>query len=326
MKKTLLAAALAAASISAHADVSVSGHVNYLFGDLTDFNGDRDISVTGNGASQSRFRINASTEANGITYGIREEFGLSDGAGSLGIRVNHFYLRGGFGQVSLGQAWEAHDDAGEQDLSGTYVLTGSAYDAFDVGNRFNNVDGGRDERLRYDSPKLGGIAKVAVDYDTNDNLGGAVFLGQKNWRLAAGFEIKDDEQAGGETDETDEFTISGSVNLAGFVATLQFGERDEDEDRGANEREYAQVILGYRKGPYSIAVDFANYEEDGGDAVDNNTQGLSFVYRPTKGVELYAGVRVAECDIDNCNISSDPDNADGDDSITGFVAGGRVKF
>ena len=333
MKKTLLAAALAAASVSAYADVSVSGHVNYLFGDLTEFNGERDFDVTGNGASQSRFRINASTEANGVTYGIREELGFGDGAGSLTVRVNHFYVRGGFGQVSLGQAWEAQDDAGEQDLSGTYVLTGSAYDAWDVGNNFNNVDGGRDERLRYDSPKLGGIAKVAVDYDKNDNLGAAVFLGQKNWRLAAGVELKsdeiDDNATGTDKDDKDEFTISGSVNLAGFVATVQYGERDEDTDNSTHaddEREYMQVILGYRKGPYSVAVDFANYEEDGGDVVDNSTQGLSFVYRPTKGVELYAGYRVAECDISGCDINSDPDEANADDSISGFLAGGRVKF
>jgi hypothetical protein len=129
MKKTILAIALAAATTTAFADTSVSGHVNYKFGDLEDFNGNEDFTIGTAGTSESRFRFKASTEANGVTYGIRQEFGLGGpGTSSVGSsfnkRFNSLYLKGSFGKVTLGQGSEAGDGAVENDYSGTYLTQG----------------------------------------------------------------------------------------------------------------------------------------------------------------------------------------------------------
>ena len=317
MKKTLLALAIAGAAVSAQADVSISGHVNYSAGNLEDFNGNDGFDVQNNGASGSRFRIVASKEANGITYGTRQELGLTTGGtGALNTRVSQFTIGGDFGQFSLGQGWEAGDDAAEQDKSGTYLLTGSAFDAWDVGNNFNNVDGGRDNRLRYDSPKLGGVAKIAADIDTNDNVGLSLALSGSNWSAGLFTEQMD---ATGVADQ-----IGGSVaaNFGGFTAAVQLG---ETSGNGAtSDTSYSGVILGYRVGKISVALDFANYEVEpaagGAATVDNGTTGLSFVYRPTGGVELYAGIRNADSDIAGSTAFQ------GQDDATGVLVGGRVKF
>ena len=78
MKKTLLAVALTAASMTAVADMSVSGHVNYKAGFLEDFQsngvdgaGNEDLTVGSAGTSESRFRILSLLEANGLTYGSK---------------------------------------------------------------------------------------------------------------------------------------------------------------------------------------------------------------------------------------------------------------
>ncbi|MGH1440607.1 MAG: porin [Cellvibrionaceae bacterium] len=313
MKKTLLAIALATASTTlyaADAKVSFSGHVNYLFGDLEDFTGNEDTTVDGNGASGSRVRFVSSVKHGEITYGARQEFSVGSGNGSnVGVRVNQFTLNGGFGQLSLGTGWEAGDDAAEQDLSGTYLLTGSGYDAWGLG--FGKIDGSRDERLRYDSPKFGGVVKFAVDYDDSEDISVAVFAGGSNWKVAGYIEQRDD-------DDSDEAGVSASFNLGGFVLTGQLGERDETASGADDNRSYAGVILGYNKGKYSVAVDFANYEVNDGDTTDRDTAGLSFVYRPGKGVELYAGLRSAD---DNVGTF-----VNGEDSGEALLVGARVKF
>jgi len=336
MKKALLALAVAGAAVSAQADVSISGHVNYSAGDLSDFNGNEGLDVQNNGASGSRFRIVASKEANGITYATRQELSVN-GADAPGGRVSDMTIAGDFGKFYLGHGWESGEDATENDFSGTYVLTGSAYDAWDLGGNINNVDGGRDQRLRYDSPKLGGVVTIKADIDTNDNLGLAVFAGGSNWKAAIYTETKGDTgtTAATATDaQTDEVGGSFALKVAGFTAAIQMGKKDgqqaiaatatTDAVTAANEQDYRGVILGYRSGKFSVAFDVANYEETpvtgGAATVDNDTKGLSFVYRPTGGVELYAGLRTADANV----VGATPFNTQND--ADGFLVGGRIKF
>jgi hypothetical protein len=341
MKKTLLALAIAGAAVSAQADVSISGHVNYSAGDLKDFNGNEGFDVQNNGASGSRFRIVASKEANGITYATRQEFSVN-GSSAPGGRVSDMSIAGDFGKFYLGHGWESGEDATEMDYSGTYVLTGSAYDAWDVGSNINNVDGGRDQRLRYDSPKLGGVVTLKADIDTNDNLGLAVFAGGSNWKAAIYSETKGDNgttAVGASGNDTDEVGGSIALKVAGFTAAFQMGKKDRQKAvtqlldvnnvetraavKAADEQEYRAIILGYNVGKISVAIDFANYEETdtaGVAKVDNDTQGLSFVYRPTGGVELYAGLRTADANVVGAT------SFNGQNDATGFLIGGRVKF
>lgn len=326
MKKTILAAALVAASTTAFADTSLSGHVNYVAGDLEDFSGDEDFTVDNANTSKSRFRIKASREASGVTYGLTQEFGVNTGS-SVDQRVNEFYLKGAFGKLSLGQGSEAGDGLAENDFSGTYVLNNSSYESWG-GVNVSNIDGGRDERLRYDTPKLGNIATLSVDLDTNDDVSVGAGLGGSFWKLGVYAEDRD-------ANDSDEIGGSIAVKLAGFTAAVHAGERDAtgattDPDDNFGDVEFTRVVLGYNAGSFSIAVDAATNERDTvavgattNGKLDTETVGLSFVYRPTSGVELYAGYREAT---DNEATTTTSVFANNEEDADGFLFGGRVKF
>ncbi|MGS2718406.1 porin [Eionea flava] len=320
MKKALLALAVAGAAVSAQADVSLSGHVNYSAGNTKDFTGDDGFDVLNNGASGSRFRIVASTEANGITYGARQELGLANRGGSPTGRVSQITIGGDFGQLSLGQGWESGDDIAELDFSGTYIA-GSGAGGYNMGGtQTDNIDGGRDQRLRYDSPKLGGAINIAADFDEDDSFGISVLAGGDNW--SAGVFSESDGDTAAES-------LGGSVaiKVAGFTAALQMGEADRNTDSDPKtdegDVEYTGVILGYNVGKVSVAIHTESREESDATSVkvvDNTSKGISFNYRPTGGVELYAGYRTAESDIAGSTIYNGSNDGDG------FVVGGRVKF
>lgn len=308
MKKALLALAVAGAAVSAQADVKLSGHVNYAAGDLEDFNGNNGFSVDNADSSQSRFRIVASKKADGITYGLREEFGLvTGGSEDVVIRVNEFYLKGDFGKVSLGQGSEAGDGATEKDFSGTYVLTGGSLWTWDVNGSIQQNDGGRDERLKYDTPKLGGIATLSVDLDDADNVGFGLDLNSGgNWQAGLYHESKD-------ANDADETGASFALKAGVITAALQLSTRDATGAATNDDRDFSKFILGYRSGAISVALDVNSSEINNGATADNESTGLSLVYRPTGGVELYGGVR---------NLENKLTNVDGD----GVLIGGRVRF
>jgi hypothetical protein len=206
----------------------------------------------------------------------------------------------------LGQGSESGDGKSESDFSGTYLLNGAAYNTWSLAGSIRQIDGGRDERLRYDSPKLGGVATISVDVDTNDDIGIAVGLGGSNWRAGLYNESRD-------ANGSDETGGSVAFNFGGVTAALQAGSIDETATGSNDDRDFSKFIIGYRSGAYSVSIDVASSETDSGTAVDNETRGLNFVYRPAAGIELYAGTRV----LDNKLTNAETD---------GYLAGARVRF
>jgi len=327
MKKTLLAAAVTAAALStsAIADTKLSGHVNYVGGFIEDFNGNEDLTVETADASESRFRIISTIKAHGVKYGLAQEFGIGnpDRANSLNKRRNELWVKGSAGKVSLGQGSIAGDGALEEDFSGTYVLSGElgswqfeGIDATDGGDQegdFSELasrDIGRTERLCYDAPKIGYLALSASINDAESDDEGNDIAVAARYRVK-GFAA---HLAYINAEEDDSDIIQGSIAAkfkGGFTASL--GYHQNEEDNSDEDLEQYRVILGYNPGPYSIAVDYWKTETDDSDITEVESYGVSFVYRPTKGVELYAGVREAENEISN-------------DDGTGILFGGRIKF
>ena len=316
MKKTLLAAALFAASTGAVAaghesGVKVSGHVNYVVREITELgdegladaefaeNGDvvEDLRVEDDTTSGSRFRIVAEKKGD-ITWGTKLEFGVTSAA--LSTRHSHLYAKGDFGKVTLGQGSEVGDGYTEIDHSGTYVLTGNN-GVFEAGVAVTG--GGRTENLRYDSPKLGGLATLSASYNEDEtNIG--IHLKSSIWEAALYSESNTDET------EADEQGGSVSATFGTFTAALQYSVDEAVGGADDGDTEKTKVILGYKSGPISVAVDFGTQEDD--DVADDLEHvGLSFVYRPAKGVELYAGTRSVE-----------QGSADG----SGIAVGSRIKF
>jgi hypothetical protein len=212
----------------------------------------------------------------------------------------------------LGQGWESGDDATELDFSGTYMTSGAEHCAYGCSG-VNNFDGGRDQRLRYDSPKIGGVVDIAADFDTNDNFGLAVIAGGDNWK--AGMFVEENDVV-----DTNLFGGSVALKVAGFTAALQLSQGELGAGNG--DGDYKAVILGYNVGKISVAVDLATRENEvsGVTTLDRSTTGLNFNYRPTGGVELYAGIRSAKDDIANATTYN------GQNSGDALIVGGRVKF
>ena len=346
MKKTLLAVALTAASMTAVADMSVSGHVNYKAGLLEDFQsngvdgaGNEDLTVGSAGTSESRFRILSSLEANGLTYGSKIELGLGEPgrANALNKRQNELYISGAFGKVTLGQGSSAGDGATENDFSGTYLTAGdltswelgagtAAAAATTAVNPVTGVveavaevvgtggglaensskDIGRVERLRYDAPTIGNLHLSASLNDATANDEGNDFAIAATYKLPSfAFTVA---SVSADADDSDIVEASIAGKMANFTAALGF----HTEENGGDDLEQTHVILGYNPGPFSVSVDFQTTETDS-KSVDAETTGLNFVYRPTKGVELYAGARNAQA-------------ADGVIDEDAFLMGARVKF
>ena len=338
MKKTLLAVALTAASMTAVADMSVSGHVNYKAGFLEDFNSNEDLTVGTAGTSESRFRFLSSIEANGLTYATRIELGLGEPgrANALNKRFNEIMVSGAFGKLSLGQGSSAGDGATENDFSGTYLTAGDLTSwelgagsaAVEAGFTFNPEDGekkanvvaaagaglaennskdiGRVERLRYDAPTLGDLHLSASINDSTTNDTGNDIAVAATYKLS-NFVVSV-ATISAEADDADVVEASVAGKMANFTAALGF----HTEENGGNDLEQTHVILGYNPGPFSVSVDFQTTETDD-KSVEAETTGLNFVYRPAKGIELYAGARNAQA-------------GNGDIDEDAFLMGARVKF
>jgi hypothetical protein len=345
MKKTLLAVALTAASMTAVADMSVSGHVNYKAGFLEDFQsngvdgaGNEDLTIGAAGTSDSRFRFISSTEANGVTYGAKIELGLGQpGGGTLNKRQNEVYVSGALGKVSLGQGSIAGDGATENDFSGTYLTSGDLT-SYELGagtaaaaattavnpvtgvveavaqvvgtggglSENNSLDINRTERLAYDAPAIGNLHLSASLNDATTNDEGNDFAVAATYKLPSF--VVTVASVSAEADDSDVVAASVAGKMANFTAALGF----YTAENGGNDLEQTHVILGYNPGPFSVSVDFQTTETDT-KSVDAETTGLNFVYRPTKGVELYAGARNAQA-------------ADGAIDEDAFLMGARVKF
>ncbi|MFT6928482.1 MAG: hypothetical protein ACJAZP_004135 [Psychromonas sp.] len=346
MKKTLLAVALTAASMTAVADMSVSGHVNYKAGMLEDFQsggvstaqGNEDLTVGTAASSESRFRILSSTEANGITYGAKIELGLGepDRANALNKRQNEVYVSGALGKLTLGQGSIAGDGASEENFSGTYLTSGDLSSWELGGDLADNIyaDPGRTERLRYDAPKIGNLAlavsindsegsgavytnatvvgnsatlkKAAVSgNDTGNDVSVSARYAMSNIVASVGF-------ISAEADDSDVVAASIAGQMSGFNAAVQYVTSEKQVGAVSDDFEQVRFFLGYKVGPYAVAIDHGISETDT-KSVDAETTGLNFVYTPTKGVELYAGARNAQA-----NDGALDENA--------FLMGARVKF
>jgi hypothetical protein len=318
MKKTLLAVALTAAAVTASpafADLKISGHANLKGGFLEDLQsegvagaGNEDLTIGDGQSSGSRFRIVSSTEANGITYGSKLEFGYD--IEGLSNRVNEVSAGGSFGKVTLGKGSTAGDGATEVDYSGTYLTSGDLgtweFGANLDGNNFK--DPSRAERLRYDSPAIGNFSFAAsIDDATANDTGNDV-------SVAATYELKNFKvtlaSVSAEADDKDVMAGSVAGRMAGFTASLAY--YVSENGAASNDLEQTRGILGYNVGKYSVAVDFGQTETED-KTIDAETAGLNFIYRPTGGVELYAGVRNAQA-----NNGAIDEN--------GFLFGTRVKF
>jgi len=248
-------------------------------------------------------------------------------------RIEVYFDSARLGRVWLGQGSTASDNTSEVDLSGTAVVGTSDLPDYagglkfvddgelsdvTIADGFNNFDGlSRDDRIRYDSPKLGGfqLATSAVA-DSNFDVAGfyAGAFGDTKLAGAAAFA----------SDAGDFIQVNGSASLLlanGFNVTGAAGWRDFD-DGDRDDGRFAYGKLGYLVdwfaiGATAFAVDGYYGEDIGADGDEAKAVG-AFVVQNLDPVaaELYAGYRHFDLSRDGADF----------DPINAVLSGARVKF
>lgn len=299
--------------------------------------------------SSSRLRVVGSarpTEA--VRVGTNFEFEMRSNAstevsqdnedtGTVSFRdrvVEIFAEHENLGRLTLGQGSTAYDGAGTVDLSGTTVIGYSgvsdlagglrffdndtdALSTTSISNVFNNFDGPRLDRLRYDSPRVAGFT-IAADTASDQRWSTALrWAGAGDGiRAAAAVAYAD---PGGDRD----FIVVGSGSVlheaSGLSLTLAAGRRDED-GRSDGKNYYAKLGWQqdfFRFGRTFMAID-VNRSEDVSVEDDEATSIGLFAVQDIRdwGIELYGGYRWHELDRRGADF----------DDIHTFSLGSRVRF
>jgi predicted porin len=319
---------------------------NNLSGSRFRFMGNQDI---GNGMKagfrlEAQLQSNKSNAANGGTSTDVTNGNLSDNDAdvasssssedNIDLRYQDIYLSGSFGKVSLGKGDGAGNGRTESDLSGTDVIAPNysvdLYSDFlfdantKVGDLYGETDSySRVNRLRYDSNNFNGFS-FAVSYGQQE-------VSEIGLKFAGGDDIKYHVQgffgsqgdastatpaATTTTDNSDErMGVSASVLLGnGLNFTLSYSEKDVDNAASAD-KENLWGKVGYKMGKHAVSVDYGETENKGTTTREAETVGVSYVFAPAKGVELYAGYR--EYSTDDVTGGVDPEF---------YTVGSRVKF
>ena len=233
----------------------------------------------------------------------------------------------------------ASNGASEADLSGTGVVgysgvadaasgikftSGGTLTTTTVGSAFTNLDGlSRRDRVRYDTPSLGGLTlstSVGAADDGDDTFYdvAARYAGD-----FGGFKL--DSALAFSVDESDDEIVNGSISVlsedTGLSLTLAGGSKELDA--GGEDVTFGYVKAGYQTdtltslGNTAFAVDYAQNENAfGGDDESTSYGFLAVQSVDAIGSEFYAGVRNYELDVSGVDY----------DDVTAVLAGVRIKF
>ncbi|HSS64691.1 MAG TPA: porin [Gammaproteobacteria bacterium] len=362
MNKKLVAAAVASAlamPMAAQAvKYSASGQVNRAIL-VADDGVDSDVLHVDGDASSTRFRFTGSEDiGNGLTAGTRLEIQCeSNDSFSVSVRQNsdtdscaslrhaEVYFSGDFGKLSLGQSSDATDGIAFADLNNAWIPVENASD-FGGGLNFRTAsgavtgisagavtpsyDGGRRDRVRYDTPSIGPLS-LAITHATDSQVDiGAIAAGSVAggaYDLRVGWRNHD---SGGQDDGT--VVVSGAFKFAqGTSIAAAWGEKSEIAGPGSGDGSYYYIKLGHDWGNNSIAADYKSSEDSvtvaagctGGTATHpacgGTSWGLGAVHTmPKANVDIYAGYRFFELDDVAGGISVEDINV--------FFVGSRIKF
>ncbi|MEE8253708.1 MAG: porin [Hyphomicrobium sp.] len=337
---------VAAPVLSAQAyEFAISGHINRTIVQLD--NGDEDgIFHADNDSSSSRIRFVGSGDYGAGKAGFTMEhqfesnttagLDLPNVAGGAGdndsIRKVEGWFSGDWGKISIGQGSDALDGVTEFDLGGTFnagvyafpvdMMAGVTFvtsagarntAGTNVSAAITTFDGGRRDRIRYDSPSLGGALSFAVSHAEGDQIDAHVAgnheFGQSQFTWAIGF--RDQGDAGGTAlsggaivaDDVDPSTTAASASLliGNWVFVVSISDRDKDSpatlvgQQEDPESTYAKV--GYKTaGGHNLAVGVGTYDDIALDGDEADLVQFGWEKAMNKSVILYASWTEAELD------------------------------
>lgn len=335
-------------STSSRVKVAVSGQVNRLLNFAADGRSPKFYFVDNN-ISVSRLRVDAEGQvSDDFSVGSTIELAISPNNSAEVSQVDEegtqrdefrkveaLFKSEAYGDIAFGRGDPATKDITRIDLSGTDVLAyansgdpvgGLLFRTDDedlsdtaVGDAFTDFDSGRQNRIRYDTPKLGG-AFASISGSADQRWGAAVRWAGTGYglRAAGGVGVQDPS----DQDVNAVFGGSASALHEATGLNLTVASAYQDADEGGSGQLY-YVKGGWQHdfftwGTSAFSLDYGRNVNAPASDSDGQTVGLVALQAIARyGTELFAGLRFY-----------DLDEADGADLETIYVAtvGTRVKF
>ena len=311
----------------------------------TDDGARRDLYLVDNDNSSSRLTIvgRADRSDEGLSLGFRLEGELQINASNVVSQTDKsdtpdplvndriwevFASHPAYGTLTLGKGSTASDGVSEIDLSGTGIagysstgdlagglrlrdrdggdLTGAA-----LGGFYSSLDGlGRQARVRYDTPTVGGVA-LALSFDDQRARAAALTM-ERDLDAFAMAGVTLSTGIAWSEDEDDETLVNGSLSLlhepSGWNLTLAAARGSE---RGGDDRDprLRYVKLGWKSddlfalGTSAVSLDYARNEDIGRDGDGGRAIGAQFVQTVERySLDLYAGYRRYDADRDGASF------------------------
>jgi len=189
-------------------DFTVSGHINRaLVVTDRDAASSTKASVKDNGSSGTRVRFKGSSEfMEGSSAGVNLEYGAGP---TMSIRYGEAWYGGDFGRVTIGQGDQGGEGSVYSDKSGTFGIgQGQEFGDSTLKGYFGSLDGGggRNERIRYDTPAFNGVS-AAFSVGNDDQASAGLKLNQEFGGTAFTAKVGTLQKPGKES------TISGSAGM-----------------------------------------------------------------------------------------------------------------
>ena len=374
-----LALVMAGLSSPGHAmEFKVSGQVNRAI-TVADNGNETDYSSVDSIGSNSRFRFTGNEKmANGMNVGFIYEMsvvqfgstefdiGKNSGGGDVNLdtRKIDIYLEGDFGKVSFGKGDGAGYYANMMDYSETLYFGGGAwYTLYSSGISFVDDNGnqlykigqtnsvfnavGRQERIRYDSPSIGGLVlSTSLDNGNAYELAARYHVDLPGAKLATGLSWVDTNDLNIEASPTNgqpltpgsEFkakqVLSASASLlldGGLNFTVSYGNDKTDAMANAGQANqegfdatnlFGQV--GYLTGAHHFAVNYGETKDLIVEGTKGSQIGLAYVYDWSSAVRLYSSYHLYSLDLPS-SVKTAEGWGDAND-ISQLYAGIRVAF
>ena len=320
---------------------------------------DSDAFIVDNDQSGSRIGFKGTAQIKpGWTAGFLMELDIQDSAtdkisarddegnaNEIAIRQNYVYIESErLGRISLGQQSTAADGVNEivlgnsltdaSDIFGSFkvrVKAGGARDnVFSVGDFVDDLDGPRDDVIRYDSPSVYGFV-VSASWGDNDYADVALRF-KKEWnsiRIAAGIAYAWDDR-----EDVGREIVSGSASAMHIPTGLYvaFSAGNVEFDDGSKDGSFYYVQAGVEKkflpyGSTTVYGDYGLYDGIGGAVVVNGVAlngaeaerwGFGIVQKlDSAAMEVYANARFYSFE-DNANTNFE--------DFSTLLIGSRIKF
>lgn len=374
-----LALVMAGLSSPGHAmEFKVSGQLDRAF-TVADNGNETDYASVDNIGSNSRFRFTGNEKmANGMNVGFiyemsvvqfgSTEFDIGKNSGGGGVDLDtrkiDIYLEGDFGKVSFGKGDGAGYYANMMDYSGTLYYGGGAwYTLYSSGISFVDDNGnqlykigqtnsvfnavGRQERIRYDSPSIGGLVlSTSLDNGNAYELAARYHVDLPGAKLATGLSWVDTNDLNIEASPTNgqpltpgsEFkakqVLSASASLlldGGLNFTVSYGNDKTDAMANAGQANqegfdatnlFGQV--GYLTGAHHFAVNYGETKDLIVEGTKGSQIGLAYVYDWSSAVRLFSSYHLYSLDLPS-SVKTAEGWGDAND-ISQLYAGIRVAF